>query len=413
MARWIRMLAVVGVVALPGRVEAYGVLTHEAIIDAAWSRSIEPILRARFHPSAEALRRAKAFAYGGSLIQDIGYYPLSGVMFGALTHYARTGDFVAALLRESRTLDEESFALGALAHYVADAEGHPAAVNRSVPLMYPKLAAKFGTPMTYADDPTAHLRTEFGFDVLQVARGLYPPQAYRDFIGFEIARPVLERAFTDTYGLTLDDVLPHFDLSIGTFRYAVSTVIPAMTKVAWETKQKEIERRFPDTRPDQVTFTLSRRDYEDRWGQEYKRPNFLHTLLSWLLRLMPPVGPFRGLKFEPPTPAAEQLFAESFDRTLDAYRQQLARAADARTTLRDLNLDTGQPVRAGSYGPVDETYARWAEALIDREDAQTTSAVRGNILAFYGNLDAPIATKSDRDDWQKLRLSLAALRDRR
>ena len=392
---------------------AYSVLTHEAIVDAAWARSIVPILRARFHPSAKALRDARAYAYGGCLIQDVGYYPLAGVMFGQLAHYARTGDFVMAMIRESRTLDEEAFALGALAHYVSDVEGHEIAVNPSVPLTYPKLGAKFGPRMTYEDDPTAHLRTEFGFDVLQVARGSYLPQSYRDFIGFEISRPLLERAFQSTYGLPLDDVLPHYDLSIGTFRHTVSTIIPSMTKVAWAMKHDDIAKRFPGTTEEHFVFSLTKAEYEQQWDGNYSRPNLLHKILGWVLRIIPKVGPFRILSFRPPTHETERLFVTSFNRTVDQYRARLDDVRDHRLHLDNVNLDTGHPIRAGDYRLVDDAYAKWLEKLEDREYSDVTAAARRDILAFYANPEAPIATKAHKERWRAVTRNLAALRELR
>ena len=183
-------LAAASIVARPGRLSAYSALTHEAIIDAAWDGSIEPALRARFHPAPDELKRARAFAYGGSLIQDIGYYPFSSRFFGNLTHYVRSGDFVEAMVKEATDLTEYAFALGALAHYAADNTGHPLAVNRAVPILYPQLRERFGNVVTYEQSPSAHLKTEFGFDVVQVARGKYASGAYHDFIGFEVSKPV-------------------------------------------------------------------------------------------------------------------------------------------------------------------------------------------------------------------------------
>src|SRR5947207_8606462 len=225
--------------AAPGRMSAYSALAHEAIIDAAWDGSIVPALRARFHPTGDELKRARAFAYGGSLIQDIGYYPFSSRFFGNLTHYVRSGDFVEALIGEAGDVTEYAFALGALAHYAADNTGHPLAVNRAVPVLYPKLRAQFGDEVEYADNPAAHLKTEFGFDVVQVARGKYASDAYHEFIGFEVSKPLLARAFRSVYGLELTDVFAALDTAIGTFRWTVSTTIPEMTKVAWQLKEQE------------------------------------------------------------------------------------------------------------------------------------------------------------------------------
>src|SRR4030095_10650830 len=155
---------------------AYSVLTHEAIIDSTWDDSIKPILMRRFPQStAEQLREAHAYAYGGSIIQDMGYYPFGSKLFTDLLHYVRSGDFIEGLLAESQDLNEYAFALGALAHYAADNNGHAIAVNRAVPALYPKLRMRFGNKVTYVEDPTAHVKTEFGFDVVQLAKARYAP----------------------------------------------------------------------------------------------------------------------------------------------------------------------------------------------------------------------------------------------
>jgi hypothetical protein len=389
---------------------AYSVLTHEAIVDAAWEDSILPLLRARFRPSADELLRARAFAYGGCLIQDLGYYPFSSRLFGDLTHYVRSGDFVEALVREARNTEELAFALGALAHYAADNVGHPGAVNLAVPITYPKLRAKFGDRVTYQDHPTAHLRTEFGFDVLQIARGRYLPDAYRDFIGFEVSKPVLERAFSATYGLDLDDVFTNLGLAIGTFRWTVSTTIPEMTKVAWESRYDEIAARAPEMTREQFMFRISRADYERLWGTEYKRPNFWHKLGAALLRIIPKIGPFRTLAFQPLTPEAEKLFLESFTATVQRYRAFVAAASRDRLSLENRNFDTGRPVKAGDYRLADEAYASLLDKLGDREFKGVPAALRGDILAFYASRSAPAATNSERKQLQKIRQDLDELR---
>ena len=184
----------------------YSVLTHEAIIDSSWNDSLKPTLLKRYpHATAEQLRQAHAYAYGGAIIQDMGYYPFGSKFFTDLVHYVRSGDFIEALLDEAQDINEYAFALGALAHYSADNSGHVIAVNRAVPILYPKLRARYGDRITYVEDPTAHLKTEFGFDVVQVARGRYASQAYHDFIGFEVSKPVLQRAFKRTYGIELKE----------------------------------------------------------------------------------------------------------------------------------------------------------------------------------------------------------------
>ena len=188
----------------------YSILTHEAIIDATWKDAIEPLLLKRFpNATPEQLLQAHAYAYGGAIIQDLGYYPFGSKFFSDLTHYVRSGDFVVSLIDESRDLNEYAFSLGALSHYAADGAGHELATNRAVAIMYPGLAKKYGPIVTYQDKPSAHMKVEYGFDVDQVAKGHYAPKAYHDFIGFEVSKPVLERAFARTY--SLDTLASRFD----------------------------------------------------------------------------------------------------------------------------------------------------------------------------------------------------------
>jgi hypothetical protein len=389
---------------------AFSVLTHEAIIDAVWDGQIAPLLRTRYHLSASQLREARAYAYGGSIIQDMGYYPFSSRTFGDLVHYVRSGDFIQALLREARDADEYAFALGALAHWAADNHGHPEAINRSVPLLYPKLRAKFGDQITYEDNPSAHLKTEFAFDVVQVARGAYAPQAYHDFIGFQVSKPVLERAFKATYGLEFKDLFVNLDLAIGTFRRSVSALIPSMTQVAWATREKEIAQLVPGVTREQFLFVMPRQSYEQEWGTQYSRPNTGHRILGALFKIVPKVGPFRPLEFRTPTPQAEQLFLRSVESTLRQYRTLLAEVANGRLSLPNRNFDTGDPVTPGAYRLVDEVYAKLLEKLAHRHFEAVPAAQRADNPGFYRQTNAPIATKRDRRAWQTLLENVEQLR---
>ena len=407
-------LALVLTFAAPGRLSAYSALAHEAIIDAAWDGSIAPALRARFHPTDDELKRARAFAYGGSLIQDIGYYPFSSRFFGNLTHYVRSGDFIEALVRESSDVTEYAFALGALAHYAGDNSGHPLAVNRAVPVLYPRLRARFGDVVNYAQNPSAHLKTEFGFDVVQVARGKYASGTYHDFIGFEVSKPVMERAFKDTYGLELNDVFGDLDLSIGTFRWTVSNTIPGMTKVAWQLKEKEILALTPDARPESFKFTQTRAEYEKKWGTEYKRPGLRHKILAAFMRIVPRFGPFRPLSFEPPTTETEAWFVDSFAKTLTYYRSLVDAAARSRLSIANRNFDTGASTKPGQYSLTDETYAKLVDRLAKQKNAPSPlpAALVADIRAFYADPSAPIETKKHKKDWSKLLRELDELKAR-
>jgi hypothetical protein len=416
-ARWLRQavpvaLAVAWTLAAPARAGAYSALAHEAIIDAAWDGSIVPALRARFALSDDDLKRARAFAYGGSLIQDIGYYPFSSRFFGDLTHYVRSGDFVEALIREAADVTEYAFALGALAHYAADTTGHPRAVNRAVPVLYPKLRARFGDVVNYAQSPSAHLKTEFGFDVIQVARGQYASGAFHDFIGFEVSKPIMERAFRATYGLGLDDVFAAIDVSIATFRWTVNTTIPSMTKVAWELKEKEIVALAPQVTRRDFIFSQTQAEYEKRWGTEYKRPSWIHKCLAALMHIVPRFGPFKPLSFEPPTAATEKWFLDSFTRTVAYYRSLVDDARRKNLSIANRNFDTGDTTKAGQYPPADDTYAELVERLATESDrgVRAPAPLVADIRAFYADPAAPIETKKHKKEWQELTRALERLK---
>jgi len=389
----------------------YSVLTHEAIIDTAWKDSIKPILLKRFpQATAEQLREAQAYAYGGAIIQDMGYYPFGSKYFTDLVHYVRSGDFIEALLAEAQDINEYAFALGALAHYAADNDGHVIAVNRAVPVLFPKLRAKYGDRVTYVEDPAAHLKTEFGFDVVQVARGRYASEDYHDFIGFKVSKPVLERAFKRTYGIEVRDIFTNFDLAVATFRRAVGTIIPRMTRVAWETKKEEIEKANPGITREKFLYGLSSADYQREWGQQYEKPGVRDKALALFVRVIPKVGPFSALAFKTPTPEAERMFIESFNATLTRYRAMLAQARTGRLNLQNKDFDTGQPTRAGEYRLADETYSKLVRQLAGKNFESASPELRHNILAFYGNLDGPIATKRHKEDWQETLRALDKLR---
>jgi hypothetical protein len=389
------------VTTLAPRAGAYSVLTHEAIIDSMWDRSLKKLLLQRFPDATpEQLVEAHGYAYGGSIIQDMGYYPFGSKLFTDLLHYVRSGDFVLTLIRDSQDLNEYAFALGALAHYAADNDGHRLATNLSVPMLYPKLRERFGRVVTYADDALSHMKTETAFDVVQVAQGHYAPESYHAFIGFHVARPLLERTFHDTYGLKLEDVFGNLGLAIGTYRYTVSKVMPGLTRVAWEMKEKEIVRDSPGMVRNRFLYNLSRASYHKEWGTEYQRPGFGARFFAFILRALP-LGRTKALQFVTPTPAVEKLFMESFNATLERYRRLLAEVEANRLKLPNDNFDVGEQTGPGKYWLCDRAYAQLL-AKFKNHYAAAPPQLRRDILAFYGDLSAPISTKSDSGEWAKV-----------
>ncbi len=391
----------------------YSVLTHEQIVDLLWKEQIAPLLLQKY-PGAtpEQLRMAHAYAYGGCLIQDLGYYPFGNRFFSDLVHYVRSGDFVVALLAEAQDINEHAFALGALAHYASDTVGHPA-VNIAVAQEFPKLRAKYGPSITFAQDAKAHIRTEFGFDLVQVAKNRYTSDAYHDFIGFEVAKPLLERAFLSTYGVQLEDVFFNLDLSIGTFRRSISTIIPKMTSVALLLKQDDMVKEDPSFAKTRFLYNLKRADFEREWGKNYQKPGILSRIYALLLRFLPKVGPFKALAFKMPSPETETLYLQSVNATVEQYRIYLRAVSVGTITLENRDFDTGKATRAGEYRLTDEAYAKLTGKLADTKFAKLSPSLQRNILDFYADPQSTGAQRGPRSrskDWSKTLENIALLK---
>jgi hypothetical protein len=265
---------------VPFQSGAYSVLTHLAIIDVTWDKEIKPLLLKKYPSSTEVqLKEAQAYANGGAIVADMGYYPLASKFFTNLFHYVRTGDFINELFEEAQNVNEYAFAIGVLSHYYADKYGHSVGINYSVSLLYPKDKEKFGSLVTYEDDPVSHVRTEFEFDILQTARGNYASEKYHDFIGFKIPQPILEKAFLKTYGLNLNKVFGDLPLTISTYRWIIRDIFPTVTRAAWSTKKKDILKANPGITRQKFEYKMRKANYYHEFGKEDHKPAF--SLLFW------------------------------------------------------------------------------------------------------------------------------------
>lgn len=396
----------------PAATPGYAVLAHEAIIDAAWETHVKPLLLAKFPGSTEdQLSEAQAYAYGGSIIQDMGYYPYGSHLFSDLTHYVRSGDFVQALLRDAKDLDEYAFAVGSLAHYAADNDGHRMATNRAVPLLYPPLEKKYGDSVSYEQDPLAHTKTEFGFDVLEVAHESYAPDGYHDFIGFEVAQELLDRAFEEIYGLPLKEILVNEDKALNSYRHAVSKTIPMATKVAWSLKKDEVATDLPGMTKRRFRYNLSKSNYEREWGKNYAKPTLRERFLAFLYRLIPKFGPLRVLQFKTPTPETQNMFRASFNVTLDRYQELMDAVRDGHLDLPNDNFDVGEITPPGNYALNDEAHAKLLDRLAQRKFVDVPPDMRDELLHFFSDPDAAYATKKDARAWATLQNELAGLKN--
>jgi len=252
------------------------------------------------------------------------------------------------------------------------------------------------------------LKVEFSFDVEEVAEGHYAPEAYHDFIGFEVAKPLLERAFAKTYSLEMKSVFFDADLALGTYRHTVYSLLPSMSKIAWQLKKDEIQKTEPSATQRTFIYNVSHSSYHKRWAERSREPGFGARFWAFILRLVPKIGPFKALAFRPPTPAVQNMFMHSFNNTLDRYRCFLSQHKEGSLHLPNENFDTGETIKPGAYPLADHAYAK----LVEKVNAKTVSdELRADILAFYADLNAPLATKRDAKKWAKLLHELDALKN--
>ena len=386
----------------------YSVLTHEAIIDAEWEDHIKPLFVARFpRATAQQLHEAQAYAYGGSVIQDMGYYPFGSRFFSHLTHYVRSGYFVQALFNESRDINDYAFALGALSHYVADIEGHSIAVNRSVGLLYPALHKKYGDSVTWEESPWEHSLTEFGFDTLEVVAHHVAPEGYHQWIGFKVARPLLQRAFKKTYGLNLSDQILSVRIALFSYRELASSAIPEMAEVTWALRRKQLEELASNFQHRQL-YHLSRKSYRG-WQSKYAKPGVGDEMEAFLFRIIPKVGPFNVIQFHSPTLETEKLFADSLRATVQRYELELRQIESGKLDPPDMDLDTGSPTRPGEYRYCDRTYAQLLRKLESKRFMGVDAALRSNLLEFYKHAGDNAVSKNRRQ-WRRVLRTIEELK---
>ena len=412
----ISVLATVWVAGVATPALAYSEFTHEELIDLAWNPSIRPLLLQHYPRTTEAeLERAHSFAYGGCLIQDLGYYPFGKKLFSDLTHYVRSGDFILALLRNARNVDELAFAIGALSHYVGDSVGHAESVNPSTAITFPKLEEKYGLLVTFEDSPTAHIRTEFGFDAAQLAFWRYPPRAYRERIGIRVPRKLLERSFRETYGVSMRSILGPPHSALGTYRLAVRRLIPLFAEAA----VVQVRNRLPldpagppDPALQRMLTAISQTDYARSWNQRHRPPTRGARVLAVFLRLVPKVGELRVLSVTPPSAATEDLFVKSLDAADARFKTELHRFSEMprrEWALANLDLDTGTRVRPGGYKLTDKTYAELLQKLATEPGLEVPPGLRADIQAYYANPRAPIATRRNHKAWMRVQAELSFL----
>jgi len=369
---------------LPRAGQCFSILAHEAIIDAEWDITLKPLLLKK-HPEAtlDDLIKAHAYTYGGSLVADMGYMPGGDSYFTDLLHYVRSGDFIINLLSEANSLNEYAFALGALSHYMADKYGHSMATNVTVPELYPELKQKFGKVVTYENDHTSHSRMEFAYDAVQVGRSNYASVAYHDFIGFDIAKPVLERAFFKTYGQHLAIIFENFDKSVSTMRWGVKNLFPALTKKAWKAKKDEIIKANGTATVRSFRYKMSRRMYNKEFSGKRNKPDFKARVAAFFVKILPKVGPLKNLKFVYPGAEGEKRFTHVFDTIIQKYAIASKQWDMQTLTLNDINLDTGYPLVYGKYHLADDTYCKLVLNLQQEDFTCLTQVLQEHLVKYF------------------------------
>lgn len=389
---------------------AYSLLTHEAIIDVSWKKSIEPLLLQKYpESSAEQLVTAHAYAYGGAVMPDIGYSPFGSMLYTNFVHNISTGDYIQALIDEAENINEYAFALGSLAHYMADIYGHSVGTNIAVPVTYEKLRAKFGDVVTYADHHKSHSRVELSFDVLQTARGNYATKAYHDFIGFKVSQAVIERAFFKTYGLEVKDVFRSLPLAISTYRWVIKSLLPNIVRAAWANKKSDLKNVETGVTQQKFSFKMKNSTYYHEYGRDLQKAGFIPTVVSLIIPILPKLGPLSKLKYKPPTTEAERLFIKSFDSTLVNYQASLKMLDSNLPHLPNKTLDTGEKTVFGNYSIADASHADLLLKLHKQNFENVNSSVTDNLVKFYSFANPVLTTRKESRKWKEIKTALISL----
>jgi hypothetical protein len=405
----IKTIAVVALLVMSTPGSPYSVQTHEQLIDLAWKQSIRPLLLQRFPTLTEPqIKEAHAYAYGGCAIQDLGYYPFGNSFFSDLTHYVRTGDFILNLLRDTKTADELAFAVGALSHYVGDTIGHSEAVNPSVAIEFPKLEKKYGPSVNYAEGEHAHVRTEFAFDIDAISKSRFAPAAYLRYIGLEVPMPLLRRAFFETYGLDLHEVIGERRPVLRGYRFAVRSFLPRIAYAEVILHKNRMPPDVPGESFDLLKNQLAQSGTENGWDQYRKKPGIGTYSLAGLIFILPKVGVLSNLAIRGPNEQTHQKYVESLNHTIDSMRRIMGNFDKISDAVPNRDLDTGAKVKPGGYRLTDDTYARLLD-LITRNSHPIPVALQQDITEYYADPSAPIVTRNNPKKWARVQAELKVL----
>jgi hypothetical protein len=399
---------------IPRTAEPYSLQTHQQLVDLTWQHSIRPLLLSRYPGLTPAqLTDAHAYAYGGCAIQDLGYYPFGNSFFSDLTHYVRSGDFIVALFRNSHNANELAFSIGALSHYISDNIGHAETVNSSVPIEFPKLGQQFGTSIPYADDAHAHVRTEFAFDINEIAKHRFAPAKYVEHVGLRVPQPLLEAAFFQTYGLDMRRALRFKRPVIKGYRFGVRSFIPRIAYAEALLHQNSFLPDTPGEPIERLKADLAHAERDNHWADYRRAPGFGTHLLAGLIFIMPKIGVASEFAIKGPNSQTEEKYVDSINHSVEVLRSTLRNFSTLTTALPNRDLDTGFRVKPGGYILTDQTYAKLLDILIEQSIKKPKQIIplglKEDVLSYYEDPNAPIATKKNRKKWAKVQSELIAL----
>ena len=395
--------------ASPHTAGGYALLTHEELIDLTWADSIQPLLLRRYPNLTPAqLRDAHAYAYGGCVIQDLGYYPLGKPSFSNLLHYVRTGDFIRALFRDSKDANDVAFSIGALSHYLGDTLGHPEAINLAVGKSFPELAVKYGPNVNYAEGKHEHVRAEFAFDINDITKRRLAPERYLNHIGFAVPVPLLARAFYDTYGLDLAKILGHKNPKLRGYRYAVRTLLPRVAYAETLLYRSRMPPDVPSPALDEFNREVATLAATNNWDAYRRHAGIGTHLLAGFIYVLPKVGPLSDLSLRGPTPSAEQDYVNSLMHTADVLRKTLALATKS-GSLPNLDLDTGDLVQPGTYSLEDYTYAQLLHSVTQTPATPIPFGIKRDLLAYFADPDKAKYLKRKPEKFAQMQADLPIL----
>jgi len=453
-ARIIVLIALLTLLAPVPHASAYSLITHEQLIDLTWEDSIVPLLLSRFPNLTQAqLNKARSYAYGGCVIQDIGYYPFGDRFFSNLTHYVRSGDFVINLFRNANTADELAFAVGALSHYVGDSIGHSEATNIAVPVEFPKLRAKYGSDVNYAEGKHAHIQTEFAFDINEISKHHMAPLHFLRTVGLNVSVRQVALAYYQTYGITATfSGRRRRLLNVPAYRFSTRYFIPRIA-YALTLLHRGSEPPEPTNEEAQLLASKAAHMADEYDWQRYRRHAGIGTFcLAGFIFILPKLGPLKLLDIKGPTEDTDVEYIHSVIMSTAVLRRMLEqftpptgrrpvpanltqddgshpplpaknpeshdpknnpnallRSEGPRHPLPNRDLDTGRVVQPGGYRLTDSTYADLLHRLTRKPKQPIPPGIKENILAYYADPNLPITTQKDPDKWKQVQADLATL----